>query len=162
MKTSGYVYDSINNTLTITAAFAKKASQIGTPEYEIMKTLRRDNPGMTVKKQSAAHAGPKTLSVKYADMEHYIGLFPQGKREVLMKMYETMRIASKTHSNPYQWVREWFLDYFPYFNADLTFDECGNVTNLLTKADVEQQKLDEELAAAVNAAKAEAETAIAA
>ena len=149
MKNNGYNYDMTSNTLTITAAFAKKASQIGTPEYEIMIKLRRDNPGLIVKKAEGAHRIPSTPAVKFADMEYYIGLFPQEKREVLMKMYNTMRTLSKTHASPYRFVRDWFLDYFPYYNADPTFDENGNQTNLLTKADLEMKKREEELAAAV-------------
>ena len=159
MKSTGYNYDAINNTLTITAAFAKKASQIGTQEYEIMKTLRRDNPDMTIMKKPAVRNDTKPAAVKFADMENYIGFFPAEKREVLLKMYKTVRAMSKTHASPYQFVRDWFLDYFPYFNADPTFDENGNQTNLLTKTDMELKAQEEELAAAVTAARAEAKAA---
>lgn len=39
-KNAGYSYDVTTNTLTITADFAKKASQINTPEYRIVRQFR--------------------------------------------------------------------------------------------------------------------------
>ncbi len=159
MKSTGYKFDYTSNTLTITAAFAKKASQIGTQEYEIMKTFRRDYPDMKVMKQTAANRGATNPAIKFADMEYYISLFPQEKKVCLERMYNTVRAMSKTHSSPYQYVRDWFLDYFPYYNADPTFDENGNQTNLLTKNEVEMKKTEEELVAAVAAARSTEETA---
>lgn len=52
-KFAGYSYDAISNTLTMTAAFAKKASQLNTPEYHIVRQLRLDNPGMKIEKSAA-------------------------------------------------------------------------------------------------------------
>ena len=153
MKSTGYNYDIISNTLTITAVFAKKASQIGTQEYSTMMILRRDNPGLIVKKAECANRTPVANAVKFADMEYYISLFPLEKRDTLMKMYKTMRVLSKTHASPYQFVRDWFLDYFPYFNADPTFDENGNQTNLLTKTDMELKAQEEEFSAMVDKVK---------
>ena len=49
-KITGYSYDPIDNTLTITNAFAKKASQLNTAEYNIMKQFRRDNPSLNIVK----------------------------------------------------------------------------------------------------------------
>ena len=34
---TGYNYDAITNTLTMTASFAKKASQLNTPEYNTVR-----------------------------------------------------------------------------------------------------------------------------
>ena len=49
-KMTGYNYDAITNTLTMTASFAKKASQLNTPEYNTVRQLRLDNPGMKIEK----------------------------------------------------------------------------------------------------------------
>ena len=47
MKT-GYNFDQTTNTVTISAPFAKKASQVGTPEYDILLKLRKDNPNLKI------------------------------------------------------------------------------------------------------------------
>ena len=65
--TTGYSYDAITNTLTLAADFAKKASQLNSPEYRIVKQFRAENPGLTITKRTSAakhsHAGNK-----YSDM----------------------------------------------------------------------------------------------
>lgn len=63
-KFAGYSYDAISNTLTMTAAFAKKASQLNTAEYNIVRQLRNDNPGMKIEK-SAAKAPSKVQASPY-------------------------------------------------------------------------------------------------
>ena len=45
---NGYNFDFANNVLNMTAAFAKKAGVLGTPEYETVKKLRADNHGMKI------------------------------------------------------------------------------------------------------------------
>ena len=39
---NGYNFDALNNTLTISASFAKKASKVGSLEYNIILKLRKD------------------------------------------------------------------------------------------------------------------------
>ena len=48
---NGYKYDAMTNTLTISASFARKASKVGSPEYDLILKLRRDNPGVTIQKE---------------------------------------------------------------------------------------------------------------
>ena len=37
---NGYNFDALNNTLTISASFAKKASKVGSLEYNVILKLR--------------------------------------------------------------------------------------------------------------------------
>ena len=48
---NGYNYDALNNTLTISASFAKKTSKVGSPEYCVILKLRRDFPNLTIMKE---------------------------------------------------------------------------------------------------------------
>ena len=74
-KMTGYNYDAITNTLTMTASFAKKASQLNTPEYRTLLQLRNDNPGMKVvmKESNGKSASSKPASgISFAQMECFI------------------------------------------------------------------------------------------
>ena len=68
---TGYSYDITTNTLTVTADFAKKASQLNTPEYRILKQYRAEFPGIAIQRKtnSASHS---SKGIKYADMERYM------------------------------------------------------------------------------------------
>ena len=50
MNVNGYSYDVAANTLTVTADFAKKASQLNTLEYRIVKQYRAECPGITIQR----------------------------------------------------------------------------------------------------------------
>ena len=45
---AAYNYDAMENTLYVSNAFRKKASQYGTIEYNTLRNLRNDNPGIKV------------------------------------------------------------------------------------------------------------------
>ena len=63
---NGYNFDALNNTLTISASFAKKASKVGSLEYNIILKLRKDFPDLTIQ-QEAKEEGKK--SITYTQME---------------------------------------------------------------------------------------------
>ena len=154
-KRAGYSYDALTNTLTVTKTFMKKASQYGTAEYNIIKGLRGDNPNMKfdIIERTATKSEERPVTAKYADMEHFIKQFPQERQDSLMERYKKVKALSKTHRSPYKFVLDWFLDYFPLYNTEAAFDENGNLTSLKTKDDLEQEKLEAEMKAALEAAK---------
>ena len=71
----------------------------------------------------------------------------------LMERYKKVKALSKTHRSPYKFVLDWFLDYFPLYNNDAAFDENGNLTILKTKFDVEENDLQAEMDATLEAVK---------
>ena len=154
-KRAGYSYDALTNTLTVTKTFMKKASQYGTAEYNTIKGLRADNPNMKfdIIERTATKSEERPVTAKYADMEHFIKQFPQERQASLMERYKKVKALSKTHRSPYKFVLDWFLDYFPLYNTEAAFDENGNLTSLKTKDDLEQEKLEAEMKAALEAAK---------
>lgn len=156
MKTSAAAirYDFLTNTLYVSKAYLDAAGVFGSPEYKEIKKYRDDNANMKIEvvKRAAAKSDNRPVTVKYADMEHFIRQFPQERQKSLLERYEKVKALSKTHRSPYKFVLDWFLDYFPLYNSDAAFDENGNVTILKTKDEVERENLQQELEDGVKAA----------
>ena len=62
--------------MTISASFAKKASKVGSLEYNIILKMRRDFPNLTIQ-QEAKKEGKKGLS--FGQMEDFIALHRNAK-----------------------------------------------------------------------------------
>ena len=150
-KTSAIRYDFLTNTLYVTKSYLDKAGIFGSPEYKEIKKYRDDNANMKIEvvKRTAAKTDNRPATVKYADMEHFIKQFPQDRQKSLLERYNKVKALSKTHRSPYKFVLDWFLDCFPLYNTEAAFDENGNLTNLKTKDDLEQEKLEAEVKAAL-------------
>lgn len=108
MKT-GYTFDPIANTLTISASFAKKASQVGSAEYDTMLKLRKDYPSLKVVKEEKT--AKKQLT--YKEMVEFINL--HRNKDELKTAFENAKTLSRFHSMPYSFVKTWFENTFPYF-----------------------------------------------
>ena len=125
--TNGYSYDAINNLLTISAAFAKKASKIDTPEYSIMLKLQKDHPDLTIKKEEKKEV---KKGLNYAKMEEFIAMHRNAAE--LTKIYNSVRKLSRIQSMPYMYVKSWFNKRFPYYSEEPTFDADGFVVDPAT------------------------------
>ena len=107
-----------NNQIVITKAFAKNAYCFGTPEYEMLQTVRRDYPEFKVvlreikKNTNVDHY--KGLNYEY--MKWYIGQYEtQEKKDLMLKALDKLIDISKCHSTGkrYATIRNWFLDNYP-------------------------------------------------
>ena len=154
-KTSAIRYDFLTNTLYVTKSYLDKAGIFGSPEYKEIKKYRDDNANMKIEvvKRTAPKSDNRPVTVKYADMEHFIKQFPKEQQKSLMERYNKVKALSKTHRSPYKFVLDWFLDYFPLYNSDAAFDENGNLTTLKTKFDIETNDLQAEMDATLEAVK---------
>ena len=125
---NGYNFDALNNTLTISASFAKKASKVGSLEYNIILKLRKDFPNLTIQ-QEAKKEGKK--SITYAQMEAFIAMH-RNKDELKAEM-DKVRKLSRIQPMPYKYVKTWFENRFPYYTDDQpTFDADGFVVDPMT------------------------------
>ena len=125
---NGYNFDALNNTLTISASFAKKASKVGSLEYNIILKLRKDFPDLTIQ-QEAKKEGKK--SITYTQMEDFIAMH-RNKDELKAEM-DKVRKLSRIQPMPYKYVKTWFENRFPYFSDDQpTFDADGFVVDPMT------------------------------
>lgn len=154
-KTSAIRYDFLTNTLYVTKSYLDKAGIFGSPEYKEIKKYRDDNANMKIEvvKRAAAKSDNRPVTAKYADMEHFISQFPQEQQKSLLERYNKVKALSKTHRSPYKFVLDWFLDYFPLYNSNAAFDENGNLTILKTKFDIEENDLQAEMDATLEAVK---------
>ena len=124
---NGYSYNAMNNTLTISASFAKKASKAGTPEYNVILTLRRDFPGLTIR-QEEKREGKKNIS--FAQMKDFISLHHDAKK--LSDEFEKVKKLSRVQPMPYRYVKTWFENRFPYYADQPTFDAEGYIIDPAT------------------------------
>ena len=139
MKTNSYNYDALNNTLTMTKAFARKASQLNTSEYKTLLQLRNDNPGMKVvmKEGNNKSVSKNTASgITFKQMETFISQCRDS--EPRLKTYERVKALSKVQRSPYKYVKDWFLTNYANYADEPVFDEDGFVI-VKTKAQMEQE-----------------------
>lgn len=136
-KIAGYSYDAISNTLTMTAAFAKKASQLNTAEYNIVRQLRNDNPGMKIEKSAAKAPANRPLNITFAKMEEYIKQCRDSKDR--LEAFKKVKALSKIQASPYKYVKTWFLNNYANYSEQPEFDADGFVV-VKTKSQMEAEK----------------------
>ena len=107
-----------NSQIVITKTFAKNAYCFGTPEYEMLQTVRRDYPSFPVVqreiKKNTKVDHYKGLNYEY--MKWYIGQYEtQEKKELMLKALDEMIDISKCHGMAYRYptIKKWFLAKYP-------------------------------------------------
>ena len=135
-KIAGYSYDALTNTLTMTASFAKKASQLNTPEYKTLLQLRLDNPGMKIEKATPKASSNRPVSIPFAKMEEYIAQCRDSQKR--LNAFNKVKALSKIQASPYAYVRTWFLDNYANYSDQPEFDADGFVV-VKTKSEVEAE-----------------------
>ena len=123
LKKDNYYFDYNTNTLYVTKAFDKKASQYNSAECNTIMSLRQMFPNLTVQIAEAPKAKSKTLS--YDLMLKYIVRMPNARD--LLKEYENVRLMSKCQKSPYKYVCKWFEEKFPNYGKMVSFDEKGEL-----------------------------------
>lgn len=139
--TNGYTFNPITNTLTISAAFAKKASKVGSPEYCIILKLRNDFEKLNIV-QEQKKEGKK--GVTYAQMEGFIAMHRNAAE--LSDLFNKVRKMSRYQAMPYKYVKTWFDNRFPYYSDQPTFDEDHYVIDPVTL--VSMKEMVQEVSAA--------------
>ena len=134
---TGYNYDAITNTLTMTASFAKKASQLNTPEYNTVRQLRLDNPGMKIEKAIRKTPSNQPMHATFAQMDGFIAKCATS--EARLDVFEKIKALSKIQASPYAYVRKWFLENYANYAEDPEFDANGFVI-VKTKSQMEAEK----------------------
>lgn len=129
---AAYNYDALNNVLYASKVFVKKASQYGTTEYNTLKNLRNDNPGITIEEMQKVEKGN---GLTYSKMEKVIGMCRD--KEARFAVYETVKEYSQIQPNPYQFVKKWFEDNYANWNQ-MSFD-AENKFVPKTKAEMEAE-----------------------
>lgn len=102
MKKNDFVFNAALNTLTISAAFAKKASNVNSMEYRKLCELRRNNPGLNV--QQRTHTSGTRYT--YKDMENNLRRIDKNGK--LVEAFKLVKELSKEESAPYAFVYNWY------------------------------------------------------
>lgn len=124
---NGYNYDALNNTLTISASFAKKASKVGSLEYSIILKMRHDFPNLTIQQEAKRKC---KKSITFGQMEEFIAQHRDA--DELMRIFEKVKKLSRVQPMPYKYVKTWFENHFPYYSEQPTFDADGFVIDPVT------------------------------
>ena len=126
MKKSAIVIDLNGNTATASKSFLKKASIFGTPEYEIFREFRAQNPDVqVVAKTIKKNPDKKTYrNMTYKKLREYITVMAP---DMLSEMERQIKV-SKIQENPYRAVLAWFIQQFPDYDKYKEFweDEKDN------------------------------------
>lgn len=119
----GYKIDFGSRVMVVNYKFAKAASQYGSPEYELMKTILSEFPDMTVVEAAGRHN--KTChhdkNLTYKNMETYISIQPNA--DELMAAYWIARTEAAPQTSQYAYVRKWFISQFPKYDEVPLFSE---------------------------------------
>ena len=119
----GYSIDFVSNTVTITRKFRDAASQLNTPEFNIMNQLREMNLTILVK----APNKKKSTALTYAKMQKFISCLDEADK--YQTMFDAVRKESKGMPAPYKYVVSWFHNTFPKYGQMPEHDADMRIVN---------------------------------
>ena len=130
---NGYKILFATNTVIMNYKFAAAAAEYGTKEYNILKGIRADFPGMAeVVMSGREQKSPRpNTRLTYENMEKFIEV--QEDSEALLEVFETVKAASKASKSPYKYVSDWFKAQFPDYKNAVVFND-GTLTVVPQKA----------------------------
>ncbi len=133
-----YKMDFTTNTLTITKGFEKELLDPTSDEYKLLLRLKADFKNLRVVKKAAPRRKKKPRAgLTYDKMVKFLSC--QANSAILLNEFTEVREYSKAQSNPYQFVRDWFLLNFPHYDAIPKFDREGKM--IAPSAQAETRKL---------------------
>ena len=127
--------DFTTKTLTITKAFADKATDPTSKEYQILTQFQTDFPTLKIIRKT--HKTPRKYITKsgeeyscnqyknlsYKNMELFMKALPEGEsKKKILEAYKFLRYGSGgVQTNTYKTVREWFVEQFPQYRKKPLF-----------------------------------------
>ena len=142
-----YNFDHVSNTLTANEAFLKAASQLGTPEYNTLLQLRKDNPNLVIEKgqiNKTKNEKENSKNLTYTAMKDFIKLCRDAEKR--LNTFEKVYALSKIQRSPYHYVKTWFLDNYANYSEAPEMDKDGYVivkTKAQLKADAAEKSAAE-------------------
>lgn len=133
---TGYTYDALNDTLTITEAFAKRASVLHSAEYEIIREFRATHPGRPINLADKKTSNNRPLKLSFKQMGEFIAKCRDA--EARTARFEQVKALSKVQPSPYAYVKTWFLENYANYSEQPEFDADGFVI-VKTKSEMETE-----------------------
>lgn len=122
-KMNGYKIDFTAMTIQMNYKFAAAASQYGSSEYKLIKSIKADFPQMReVVRAGRVITTPRpTKRLTYENMKRYISAYDNS--DELMERFDTVRRLSMPMKSPYKYVRDWFVAQFPNYQEQQELTE---------------------------------------
>ena len=122
-KISGYRIDFTTDTLIMNYKFYAASQQYGSPEYNLVKSITKDFPNLTVSVQAGREVttANKNKRMTYENMKKHIEAYENSAD--LLDVFETVKALSKPLANPHKFVADWFRAQFPDYAAVPTFKD---------------------------------------
>ena len=139
---NGYNYDSISNTLTVTAAFLKKASVLNSAEYKTIRQFRSDNPGLKIEKKGPVAMKNREHHIKLKDMKDWLVQYDLLQGTNYLDQYRLVYAMSKIQPSPYKYIETWFKKTFPNWMNQMTFDKDGQMSFVIENKPADQEGQD--------------------
>ena len=133
---TGYTYDALNDALTITEAFAKRASDLHSAEYEIIREFRATHPGRPINLADKKTSNNRPLKLSFKQMGAFIARCRDA--EARTARFEQIKALSKVQPSPYAYVKTWFLDNYANYSEQPEFD-ADNFVIVKTKREMEAE-----------------------
>ena len=113
MKTiqKNVVVDVMNNTLTMTKAFYKKASIVGSDEYYELRKAMAENVGFKIVFKSADKKTYRRLTLEA--MADYIKTQPNSKERLIE--FAAVQAVAETKNAKYPLTKKWFFEKYPEY-----------------------------------------------
>lgn len=116
--TNGLKIDYINQVITMSRAFEKKAANPSSPEYRRLMEVKNSNPNFTIaRKEIKPYSTSRRFkNLNYPFMEDYILLYGAvDVREQNYKEYNDLKLRGSVHKQTvtYNVIKKWFLDAYP-------------------------------------------------
>lgn len=108
--------DHDNRSLIMDRTFAKKASIVGSKEYNLLQEAREHYEEYTVTRKTIKKAPNQEYykGLTYEYMEEYIKTHePKETLEKTLAEFREMILISKCHSRRYPVIKNWFLEKYP-------------------------------------------------
>jgi hypothetical protein len=137
----GYKILFAENTVIMNHKFAAAAAQCDTKEYDLMKIIRTDFPGMkeVVVSGRECHKAKPNHRLTYRNMETYISVYENAQE--LLEVFESVKAMSKATASPYKYVCDWFKAQFPDYKKTPLFKDGELVAAPEKVPDITEYKL---------------------
>ena len=105
--------DYTNRQIIMDRTFARLAKIVGSEEYNLLQTARRDYEGFHVVTRTIRRNDKKECyrGLTYDYMERYILL--HDKADERKKEFDELRLIAECHSKRYPIIKQWFLQQYP-------------------------------------------------
>ena len=105
--------DYANRQIIMDRTFARLAKIVGSEEYNLLQTARRDYEGFHVVTRTIRRNDKKECyrGLTYDYMERYILL--HDKADERKKEFDELRLIAECHSKRYPVIKQWFLQQYP-------------------------------------------------